>query len=273
MTEQNGVAAATAEAQAAPDAMDKIINEAAKTDDFVSDTSSAEEPKDELWPKKAVNALAKAKGVAAREKALRQEYERRLAAYAQVPEHLRGAKASESKPSAPKEEDFAGKPYGEYLTEVNKFQIEQALAERDKKSSQELSVTKQKEWEAERDEAFDENVEKASESFKDFDDVIKEHVKGKLLSPKVIEAFRHADEPALALYALAKDGLIDGLNEMSPHKLAAAIARAEDKAIALTKPKVTNAPTPMTANKGTSTGGKSLDAMSANELDKWRKSK
>lgn len=267
MTDQSGGAQAPAEAQAMPDAMDKIINEATKTDEVKNEADPVEEPKEELWPKKAVNALAKAKGAAAREKSLRLEYERRLAAYAEP------AKTEAKGAGAPKEEEFAGKPYGEYLTAVNKFQIEQALADRDKKSSQELSVAKQKEWETERDEAFDENVEKATESFKDFNDVIKEHVKGKFLSPQVIEAFRHADEPAHALYALAKDGMIDGLNEMSPHKLAAAIARAEDKAIALTKPKVTNAPTPMSANKGTSTGGKSLDAMSGNELMKWLKSK
>lgn len=276
MTTGTEGAQAPAEAQVTPDAIDKIISEASteapKTE--TADTETVEgEPKDDLWPKKAVNALAKAKATATRERVVRQQLERELEQYRRQTTAKPDAKTAASA-GMPKRDDFVGKTEFEYMQAVNDWQVkslvEQGLAERDKKSSQETNFAKQREWEIERDAAFDDNVEKATETFKDFKETMAA-VKGKNLAPHVVNAFREADDPALALYALVKDGTLDSLNDMSPMKAAAAIARAEDKANAqVAKPKpLTNAPSPMTPNKGTATGSKRLDDASPDELRKW----
>ena len=93
------------------------------------------------------------------------------------------------------------------------------------------------------------------------------------LPEHVQTAFLEAENPALAVYALAKEGKLQTLITMSPYQAAMAIGRAQDRGEALTKAKqVTNAPAPIAPAKGSGQGGKTLDRMDGNELMAWLKS-
>lgn len=78
-----------------------------------------------------------------------------------------------------------------------------------------------------------------------------------------------AENPALSLFALMKEGRLDDLYDLSPTKLAAELAKAEIRGESyLNVRKATNAPTPITAAKGNSSGGKPLHLQSPDELMK-----
>lgn len=268
----------------AGDALDKIISDAVEAPveakepvqevqkEAPQEVETQEAP-EEVWPKKAVNALAKAKGAAAREKALRQaereQYERELAKFRtaqQLP------KEPPKPQGMPREEDFIGKPYGEYLAAVSEWQVEQkleqTLAAREKKSSEQQREQAQKEWEAERDAGIDDDAAEAAKVFPDFADVLNKHAQDlKNIAPHVKQALREADAPAHALYALAQEGLLADLNGMSLARASAVIARMEDKAKGLVQNKpVTRAPAPMKANTGSSGGGLSLSSITSDQV-------
>ena len=281
MTTGTEAATAVADAQATPDVFDTIVNEQIKSESDAKelpkegDQAETETPKEDLWPKKAVNALSKAKSQIGKERGIRQELERRLAEL-EAKLAPQPAKAEQPKTSGmPKEEDFVGKPYGEYLDAVAEYKVEQKLnqklSERDKASAQEQDKQAREERVAVGNQHLDDNGEKAAKDFADFNDVVDKQIKGKFLAPHVIEALQEAENPAYALYALAKEGRIDDLNDLHPSRVGAIIDRMAESAMSKSKP-VTKAPTPMKSLTGSSVSAKRLEDASPDELRKWLKS-
>lgn len=218
--------------------------------------------------KKLRNYYSKSKGQIARERAQRQQLQREV-------EELRQSR-QENKPEAakpPSERDFADKTYEELLDAKAKYYASQAYQESQKKAEESRTQAQQLAWEAERAAKLDEGAAKAVETFPDFDNVMQENADVMAdLSPTVRRAVLEADNGALALYHLAKEGTLEQLNGMSAYKVAATLARAEDKALSYQKP-VTKTPAPLSPNRGTAAASKSLSAMSFEEIKKELKLK
>lgn len=254
--------------------IDAIIAEAAKPEveaqvqpkDAVSETESKQEsevaePKaddkpikvDEPFPKKAVNAISY------RDKKIGRQAEQ-IRSLKEELESLRG--------KAPKEADFEGKPYGDYLKAEAKHAAAEESTEREVKRIESRLKSEEAAYKEERGKAIAENAAEARKAFSDFDDVLKA-AKPTLdsLPADIQELFLEADNGAYALFALAKEGVLDDLADMSPARAAMTIAKMEDKGLSLSKAKeVSKAPAPITPLKGTGTGGKSIEQMSGKEL-------
>lgn len=233
----------------------------------VAPEPEADKPK-ELTPDEQLEKLRKAKSRDDRKigklTALKYQYEKELA-------ELRAGKVSKTEATSdePKEEDFEGKPYGDYLKAVAKYEAKKTFSET---QTQEAELRKKFEadsWEQERAEAIDANAVKAKTTFGDFESVMNEnaeYLSG--IAPHVKQALLEADNGAFALYLMAKEGVLADLNDMSPAKVGIVVGKYEDRALALKKP-VTQAPQPMAAAKGTGRASKTIEQMSADELLKW----
>ncbi len=233
-----------------------------------------EKSAEEMFPKKAVNAISrrdkKIGKQAAEIQQLREENERLKQTATPTPKKEDGP---------PKEEDFEGKSYGEYLRAVARYEATQIHKETQTKDTESKELTEAQKWERERAEAIDKSAEAAKAAFPDFDDVLEEHLDANgviPLSPHVRKALLEAENGAYALYALAREGLLEEINDMSPLKAAMTIARMEDKGLSLSKKKAetptTQAPAPMTPAKGAASAAKPLHQMSPEELLKWQRS-
>jgi hypothetical protein len=230
----------------------------------VAPEPEADKPK-ELTAEEERDKLRKAKSRDDRKigklTALKYQYEKELA-------ELRASKVSktEAAEGEPKEEDFEGKPYGDYLKAVAKYEAKKTFSET---QTQEAELRKKFEadsWEQERAEAIDANAVKAKTTFGDFESVMNEnaeYLSG--IAPHVKQALLEADNGAFALYLMAKEGVLADLNDMSPAKVGIVVGKYEDRALALKKP-VTKAPAPLTPAKGVGSAGKSVSNMTAQEL-------
>jgi hypothetical protein len=168
---------------------------------------------------------------------------------------------------APDENDPKYQNYGDYLKDVVRWEAKQALQEGQKAQQEQQVSERVQAYKAEREQVVSEMADKAIESIPDFKNILTEHVDILDHFPPHIEmAFLEADNAPLAFYALAKEGKLESLLTMSPNQAAMAIGRAQDRGEAMTKKPTTNAPAPLSANKGTGTGSKSPDSMSYAEL-------
>lgn len=257
---ESAIAEVEASVPAQADAPKTETTETPANDTVDGGESTVEEvkPKDEPWPKKAVNTVARLKSDKFK---LRMEKDQMAAKYEK--------EISELRAKAPKEKDFEGKPYEELLdAKVDhraKIAETEAALERAKGESKEIDNT----YSQERNAVLYSSFNAGKEAFPDFQKTMDDW-KDKIdslpaeLNPVVIET----DNAPQALYSIIKEGLWDEFSSLPPVKAAQMLARHEDKAWALAnKPKKeSNAPEPMAAAKGTAPGGKSLDRMSYEEL-------
>lgn len=216
------------------------------------------------FPKKAVNTIARLKGDKYKQAQEIKSLRQRLAALESV------------KPTpAPKEEDFEGKTVAEFAKESAKHAATEAINQEKTKDAQEQLAAKEKEYVAAVQEHVNNSAEKAAELLPDFHKVIEQASTMRRqdgssylpLSDEARSAFEESDNPALALYAIIKDGALAELNGLSLAKAAMMVRDYEVKGEALTKvKKVSTAPEPIGAAKGTGSGGKSLDRMSYEDL-------
>lgn len=219
---------------------------------------------DEPWPKKAQNAMAKAK---AKEAKLKFQIEQANAA-------LRAAEARFNTPKqevpktdgAPKETDF--QTYAEFLEAKTTWQMDNKLAERDKaqqanfKQQQDQQSYVQMAQEAHKQaEEFTASNAEAAQLFEEHDDIMSE------CPDNIVRIFVESGNASLAAYNLIKAGKLEEVMSMSPNRAAIEIG----KALAMIAPPKaqTKAPTPITPAKGTGAGSKSPSNMSADDLMKW----
>lgn len=248
------------------------------------DETNDDKPQGEEFPKKARNALSYRDKKIGKLQAEKQQLLRELELSRQPPanrqqpqqrlnQQVEQQPQQQTPDGYPKEDDFSN--WGDYTKALARFEAEQIFKERHRQESESKVRAIDAEWESERGEAMDESAEDAKKQFPDFEKIVGQALQSVEIEPHVFHALLESDKSAYALYALAKDGKLAELNAASPTKAAMMIARYEDKAIELSKPKtpISNAPKPLTPGKGVASSGKSLDQMSGHELLAWSKSK
>ena len=257
------IAESTVPAPAQTETKADAITETTETE--ITEPQADDEVKaDDPFPKKAVNALSRRDKQIGKLRAEKQHMQEEL-------EVLRQKAAPKAVSNdSPKEGDF--ETYGDYLRAEARYAAKQEFNDSKVKDTEKQSATKHQEWEAERSDALDDNAEQAKTSFADFDKVVDAAMQSVNLSPHVKRAFLEVEDSAFALYALAKEGTLEDLNDMSPYKAAIAVDRMAKKGIELSKKKATNAPAPLSASRGAATGSKMLDDFSGDDIRKWLKS-
>lgn len=245
------------------DANQEDLSEKVETESDTTEQTEVETKKDDIFPKKAVNAISRRDKQIAKLKAEIEQFKSGLKA--------EGNKQNQKSEGMPKEEDFADKPYSEYLDAITEWKVEQKFKQTEQTLKEKQLEQEQSEWELERIEALDENETQAKKSFSDFEQTVAKALSEIQLEPHIRKAFLEVDNGAYALYAMAKDGALETLNDMSAMKAAILIGKYEDKGLALSKQKQqTKAPAPMTPNKGVGSGSKPLDTVQ--DVMAWLKS-
>lgn len=270
------VAGAEAQPQADANSVDSIIDNAlaeqnnATKDQAQSDAAEPQESEaeaEQLWPKKATNALSRRDKQIGKLKA-QTEY------LAQENEKLR----AQSTQKQPIEQVKDGRPdeknydnYADYMKAELKWEMEQKFAERDTKNQKTVEQAREEAWVAERQDAAASKAKELVKDIPDLVDFVGEHEETyEAFSPEIKRAFLESDNPLLAAYNLVKEGKFEALASMSPARAAMEIGRAQAQAIA--KPK-TNAPKPMPAARGAVAGSKRLEDMDGDEIRQFMRAK
>lgn len=258
-----GVAASAAEAQPKVDAKieatsETVTEEASEPDEPVA------EPKDDPFPKKAVNAISRRDKQIGK---LRAQYEQAQAELTRLRTQAPQPQAKKPENSGePKEADFDN--YADYMRAVQRHDLQQALAERDGKQQQTHQEAQQRAYYEDlyvktqaRSDEFIAQTPDAQAVFEEYADVIE------ACPENIYKIFLESGDAPLAAYNLAKQGKLEDIMSMSPARAAIEIGRALAQA---NKPKpTTKAPTPLAPAKGTATSNKTIDGMKADELMKW----
>jgi len=181
----------------------------------------------------------------------------------------RAAQAPED-PDAPRIENF--KDYGEFMKASLKHELKKE-AEAEKLAAKPPEPEENKvdqEWFSEREKVFATKVQDVAKNVSDFAEVLMNHADfADSLSPEVQKIMAESDNAPLTYYILAKEGTLLDMADMSLPQAVAAIARAEVKGEALLKKPVSNAPVPLSSNRGTAPGAKPLAKKSYSELKDW----
>lgn len=242
-----------------PEITEEVAEESASTE--------AKEPDDVPFPKKAVKALSRRDVKIGKLQANNAALEQRLAQYEQQ-------QAKSPSGSAPKEEAFDN--YGEYLKAVTRHELKQELSQSQKQQEEQHYASQQEAYYAERTDYAIDKAKLAIETIPDYKQLFMENADIlQSLPPHIERAFYEAEEPALAFYALAKEGRLDAILEMSPARAAIEIGKAEVRGEALSKARqITKAPAPIEGLKGTGTSSKTISEHSTpQELLKWLNTK
>ena len=177
----------------------------------------------------------------------------------------------------PKEEDFEGKPYGDYLKAVARH--EQRLGSNEQAidaARNEAQAIESELAEAARS-AIDESGEIAEKTYPDFRKVIESQAEkspnGKLeFSQSAWDAIQRSDDGASAIYGIVKDGKFDVLNSLPPIEAAMMVKEYEIKAQSFPKIKhVSSAPEPITSARGIASSSKDPSQMTDAEFNEWRR--
>lgn len=228
-------------------------------------------PEDQIvFPKKAINAISHRDRKIGQQKAEIARLSAELQALkAQSSNPNKSAQAPED-PDAPRIENF--KDYGEFMKASLKHELKkEAEAEKiaAKPPEPEKNLADQ-EWFAEREKVFVTKVQEVAKNVPDFAQTLESHADfADALPVEVQKMMAESDNAPLTFYILAKEGTIVEMPEMSLAQAAAAIARAEVKGEALLKKPVSNAPAPLSSNRGTAPGAKPLAKKSYSELKDW----
>lgn len=171
--------------------------------------------------------------------------------------------------------DKAGKTWEDFNEAKTAWKIQQALTDRDKKAEESQKNQELTKWADERSKVVDTRVQELATLIPDFDQTLEE-IEDSIpaLTPEIARIALEADDINLAVYALHKEGkLMDALN-LPPARLAMEIAKAEIRGqqyLTQQKPAISKAPSPISAAKGTASGGKTVNDLKTGEFMKWLK--
>ena len=215
----------------------------------------------EEFPKKAQNAISRRDKKINKQQAELDDLRRQVEALqkAQAPAEPK------KEDGPPNEDDFES--YADYLrADVAyraKEQIGKEFNDRDEKAKQDQAEQAQAQWVESKQQDIVGKLQKAKESISDLPQVWEENIDILDAMPQHVEyAFYDAEDPVSAFYALAKEGKLESLSQMSPGRAAMEIARAEARGQSLVSPKKpSRAPEPIKGAKGTGKFNKTLDSM------------
>jgi len=263
--ETNTLAPANAQESVATNA--EVEAPAAAVNETESQATEANEAPDAVetpFPKKAVNALSRRDKQIAR---LRAEVDmlRKYAPQPQVQQQPTNNTPNQQAQGAPREEDFDN--YGDYLKATIMHEIKDQLPKNNQPTPEQL---KQAQWVQERETSV---AQKASEYIKvtpEFAEMVEEY--GDVLdnaSPAVERLFLELDDAPAAFYALAKEGMLERVAQMSPQMAASYLTQAEIRGKQMLQQKKTSgAPKPLSAARGTSKSTRDIASMDAKDLMK-----
>lgn len=245
----NEAQTAIAEALATEVEVEAVATEEVQPTEEVTESIEASEPKEDAFPQKAVNALAKRDSKIGRLTAKNHALEAELQA-------LRNGV---SQPKATQDDDFDFDRFdnlGEALKELARIETAKHLAEGSKKLEDNQKQIQQEQWLEERESAVAEKAAEYIKSVPDYQAVLVENADIIDEFPEQIQrVLLEADDAALAFYALAKEGKLEALATMTPTRAAMEIAKAEERGAVLAKTRpISKAPNPITANRGTGAG-------------------
>ena len=226
---------------------------------------STEEPKvqeEVAFPKKAVNALSR------RDKQIG-KLQAQLAAERSELQKLREQAEKSQAADIPKEDSFDN--YGDYMKAVARHELKQESTQEKKEQLEAQELASEQGLVEEQVRNVNEKAEIARNDIPDYQQLFTENADVlQSLPPHIEKVFLEAEEPALAFYALAKEGKLESILDMSPARAAMAIGRAEVRGAELSKAKpVTKAPAPIASLKGAGKTSKTANTMTPRELLDW----
>lgn len=261
---QAGVAASQEDAPSAQEPVEtnQPVENAAPQEDEVS-RGTEDSSDDVVFPRKAINALSR------RDKQIGKLRAELQAARAELQKYNEQQAAKAQTSNSPTEEQFD--TYGDYLKAVARHEAQQELSQSVKQQQEQQVAEKEQAYFAQREEYTIAKAQEAIQSIPDYKQLLTENADIlQSLPPQIERAFLEADEPALAFYALAKEGKLESVFDMSPARAAIEIGKAEVRGAALIKAKpVSKAPPPIEGLKGAGSSQKSLNNMNSAELLKW----
>lgn len=229
-----------------------------------------EDQAEEVWPKKAENAVRR------RDKQIGKLYSEKQEMQQTIQQLQQQLQTHNTQGQELREEDF--NTFGEYLVAVaQQAGGGQAQPGQGRQPSQQelLAHAKTQIQVEQRIHEATAQIDKAREEIPGFQQLETEYgdVLGALPQP-VLHALLDAKNPELAFFALAKEGTLENIATLPSHQAAMEIARAEIRGEQLVKalkaPKVPSAPAPIKGvNSGGAGGLKDLEDMSTDELMKW----
>ena len=229
-------------------------------------TEEAPATEDTPFPKKAVNALAR------RDKKISKMQAEHAANLSELHKFREQAQKAEIA-DAPKEDAFDN--YGDYLKAVARHEMKQETSAESQKQQEAQFAEKEQAYVAERETYATEKALAAIAEVPEYKQLVIENADVlQSLPPHLERAFLEADEPAYAFLALAKEGALESLSDMSPARAAMEIGKAEVRGAAMAQKKeITKAPAPIAQVRGTGKVNKSInDNPSSDDVMKWLKS-
>jgi len=274
MSDVSGFDSIIESVKAADPAPDASID-AVQTEEGVAEQADASEEgqqeeaqKEGEFPKKAVNALNRAK----REK--RQLRAQVKALESQLSE-LKAYKPEAS--SAPDPRQF--ETYTDFSEANVKHQIKSAIEEAQNKGKLEALESHKEQLAAKRNDEVARVAEETAKQLPDLPSVNAQYAQQlNSIGSELAEVIYEMDNAPLAIYTLAKEGILEDVLDAPPALAAVHLLNAQargEQALKAKSPRqsVTNAPDPIRASKGTGVNQKSLQDLSGQELLKWMRSK
>ena len=252
------------------DESNDVVDAEAEQDNEEQDEEQLDDTTDDVFPKKAVNAIDRRNKKIVKLKGQNQEIRNQMRQMEQSYQNLMEAKA------APQEDDFDN--YGDLLDARAKHNIEEQFTSRERAQLEAAYNDKQSQLQQIKAQNLTEQVNEVSSAIPDFMEVKTQYDAVLDSFPQEIaEVFLDADNAPLAFYTLAKEGRLEDLAYMQPAHAAIVLAHAQERGRSfLNEPKkpipTTKAPKPMTSVKGTGSQSKNLAQMSGDELMSWMKS-
>jgi hypothetical protein len=235
--------------------------ETEKADESQADPENQEDTeKDDVpFPKKAVNAISRREKQIAKLRAEKAALEAEVSRYRQPQAN---PQQNQNVSGEPSEDDFDN--YGDFLEAkiLHKLKMEKAKEETsniEQQTAQQRSV-----YEQQKETELMDKMQVHVSKIPDFKQVIELNADIADEFPEhIVQAFYEADDGALAFYNLAKEDKLEALLSMSPAKAIMEIAKAQ---LEPSLKRVSNAPNPIPASRGSMKTQKSKEDMDGEEL-------
>lgn len=235
--------------------------ETEKADESQADPENQEDTEETNvpFPKKAVNAISRREKQIAKLRAEKAALEAEVSRYRQPQAN---PQQNQNVSGEPSEDDFDN--YGDFLEAkiLHKLKAEKAKEETsniEQQTAQQRSV-----YEQQKETELMDKMQVHVSKIPDFKQVIELNADIADEFPEhIVQAFYEADDGALAFYNLAKDERLESLLTMSPAKAIMEIAKAQ---LEPTLKRVSNAPNPIPASRGSMKTQKSKEDMDGEEL-------
>ncbi len=181
-------------------------------------------------------------------------------------------KAPKAADNAPKAEDYDD--YGKFLKAEILHELNQGKQQETKQQESAQSLEQTRAWATERMSYVAEQERAIATTLPDYQQVVNENAEALRNLPEHLQlALLETENPHLAFYALAKEGRLYDLADMSERQAMMLIGKAEARGSTMATRKISKAPTPIDGLRGTGKSTKSLSDMNADDVMDWYNNK